>query len=178
MYKTSNRGERVSVYIDFRNIEGGLKEALPHNGTYIDYKKLTSAIIGNRTLINAYVFDGFFTERQYENMSLYDALRSNGFIVELSKNDSEEKIQKGVDVNIACNMLKHAFENQYDTAVILSGDGDFLPAIGMIRNMGKGVEGSGFDCSTSNDVRINCTKWHSINEMSQIFNFENDMSGD
>ena len=90
----------------------------------------------------------FFENDLYSNQLLYDSLRSNGFIIKPLKNDSEKKIQKGVDVYIACSMLKHAFENQYDTAVILSGDKDFLPVIEMVRDMGKRVEGSCFDCST------------------------------
>lgn len=170
MYNNSNKNERVSVYIDFRNIEGSLKDAFPHDsGLSIDYKKLIKTIVGDRTLVNACIFDGFFKKEPYENEFLYRYLSSQGFIVYLIEVDLKSKAQKGLDVLIACTMLQHAYENQYDTAVILSGDKDFLPAMKVIRGMGKRVEGSGFDCSTSNDLRINSTRWHRIDDMSEVF---------
>ena len=60
MYKNDNESEKVSLYIDFRNIEGGLRTAFPRGGVVIDYKMLVCTILKDRLLVNAYVFDGFF----------------------------------------------------------------------------------------------------------------------
>lgn len=38
------------------------------------------------------------------------------------------------DVNIATEMLVDAFEDQFDTAIVVSGDSDLVPPIRAIRN--------------------------------------------
>lgn len=49
-------------------------------------------------------------------------------------------IDKGTDVNIAVEMLKHAYMNSYDTAVLVSRDADFSSVVRIIKNLGKNVE--------------------------------------
>lgn len=47
---------------------------------------------------------------------------------------------KGTDVNIAVEMLKHAYNNSYDLAVLISRDADFAGVVRIIKNLGKNVE--------------------------------------
>ena len=69
-----------------------------------------------------------------------------GFIVKrgvIMKNDGVYH-EKGVDVKIAVDLLVGAYENFYDTAIIISSDTDLVPAIGKVRSLGKEVEYIGF----------------------------------
>lgn len=50
------------------------------------------------------------------------------------------KNDKGTDVNIAVEMLKHAYNNVYDLAVLVSRDADFTGVVKIIKNLGKNVE--------------------------------------
>lgn len=50
------------------------------------------------------------------------------------------KVDKGTDVNIAVEMLKHAYINTYDTAILVSRDADFSSVVRIIKNLGKNVE--------------------------------------
>lgn len=52
--------------------------------------------------------------------------------------------EKGVDVQIASHMLSFAFDNQYDTAILGSNDGDFAPVVAEILRLHKGVENAEF----------------------------------
>lgn len=55
---------------------------------------------------------------------------------------SEKEInvfQKGVDVQIAVDLLAHAHNNSYDVAILCSGDVDLLESIKMVKNLGKKV---------------------------------------
>ena len=47
--------------------------------------------------------------------------------------------QKGVDVQIAVDMVHHAFKNNYDVAIICSGDIDLKEAVKLIKSLGKKV---------------------------------------
>ena len=49
-------------------------------------------------------------------------------------------VEKGVDINIAVDMLKFAYSGIYDTAILVSGDGDFALAIQAVKDLGKHVE--------------------------------------
>lgn len=59
-------------------------------------------------------------------------------------------VDKGTDVNIAVEMLKHAYISTYDTAILVSRDGDFSSVVRIIKNLGKNVELVLFeDCKSS-----------------------------
>lgn len=51
---------------------------------------------------------------------------------------------KGVDVSITRDLLVHAFRDHYDAAVILAGDGDYVPVIEEVKRAGKLVYGGFF----------------------------------
>ena len=52
--------------------------------------------------------------------------------------------EKGVDVQIAVDLVAGAFENSFDTAILLSSDSDLVPAIRKARKYNKNVEYVGF----------------------------------
>jgi uncharacterized LabA/DUF88 family protein len=52
--------------------------------------------------------------------------------------------EKGVDVLIAVDLLVGAYEDKYDTAILVSSDTDLLPAIEKVRSMKKKIEYIGF----------------------------------
>ena len=48
-------------------------------------------------------------------------------------------VEKAVDVMITVDMLSQAYRDDYDTAYLLSADGDFTPVVEAVRNMGRKV---------------------------------------
>jgi uncharacterized LabA/DUF88 family protein len=72
-----------------------------------------------------------------------------------------EPFEKGVDVQIAVDMIRYARNNAYDTAILVSGDGDFAPALEFIKEFGKHIEnayftkGRSFNLSNHSDRFIN-----------------------
>ncbi len=64
--------------------------------------------------------------------------------------------EKGVDVQLAVDMVKLAVANTYDVAIVISGDGDFAPAVEFVKLQGKHVElgrVTGTPCERLRDVR-------------------------
>lgn len=57
---------------------------------------------------------------------------------------------KGTDVNIAVEMLKHAYNNSYDLAVLISRDADFVGVAKIIKNIGCNIEIVLFETSKDN----------------------------
>jgi len=52
--------------------------------------------------------------------------------------------EKGVDVSIATDMIKLAWEDSYDWAVLVSSDRDFIPAVEFLGGKGRKVLHAGF----------------------------------
>jgi uncharacterized LabA/DUF88 family protein len=62
-------------------------------------------------------------------------------------------IEKKVDIQIAIDMISFAYENAYDTAVLVSGDGDFVPVVKKIKGLDKKVELWAFKYSLANTLK-------------------------
>lgn len=65
-----------------------------------------------------------------------DITKPNTFYVE----------EKGTDINLAAHLLTKGFMNAYDTAIIMSGDTDYIPVLDILNTFGKttvvvGVQG-------------------------------------
>ncbi len=45
--------------------------------------------------------------------------------------------EKGIDVKLATDLIVGAVDNKYDTAIVISSDGDLIPAVDWVRNRKK-----------------------------------------
>ncbi len=59
---------------------------------------------------------------------------------------------------MAGDMIKGAFKDFYDIAILISGDGDFVPAVKIVIEEGKKVENVYFKKTASTNLRKNCDK--------------------
>jgi uncharacterized LabA/DUF88 family protein len=65
--------------------------------------------------------------------------------------------EKGVDVNIAVDMLVAAYENKCDKIILVSSDSDLIPAIKKAREKGKEIEYIGFSHQPSVAMVATCS---------------------
>ena len=73
------------------------------------------------------------------------------------KSDSKMH-EKGVDVNIAVDILVAIYENLCDRIILVSSDTDLLPAIKKAKEKGKIVEYVGFSHKVSVAMVANCSE--------------------
>lgn len=62
----------------------------------------------------------------------------------LAYREGQEPRVKGVDVQLAVDMVKFASNNNYDTAILVAGDEDFVYAVEAVKDSGKQVEVAGW----------------------------------
>jgi uncharacterized LabA/DUF88 family protein len=67
-------------------------------------------------------------------------------------------VEKGVDVLLATDLVLNAVKNNYDHAIIVSGDGDFFPAIDAVKKEGKRVEVAAFESNISKEASESADK--------------------
>jgi len=148
--------KRVFIAFDGSNFYNRLKEPPLSfkNLLVFDFSNFVTYLLGDNLLVDAIYYVGAIrTEKgNPKSYELYKNQRrflgylekqkitvSRGYIL---KNDGYH--EKGVDVQIAIDILIGAYENLYDKLVLLSSDTDLLPAIRKIKELGKTVEYVGF----------------------------------
>lgn len=137
--------QRVLVYIDGFNLYFGMMEAGFENCRWLDVKKLAESMLKPGQQI---VKVKYFTSRvsndppkQKRQSTYIEALEVQG--VEVIYGHYQNNIadckrcghtwdnskEKMTDVNIATHLIIDAFKDQYDLAMLVSGDSDLVPPI-------------------------------------------------
>ena len=141
--------DRAMIFIDGSNLYHSLKQ---HCGrTDMDIGKFSRKLLGRRRLIRIYYYNarvGFKEEperyRQQQaffasiNTIPYTELRLGRLVY--NNWPSVPPYEKGTDVQLATDMLTHSFKNNYDLAILVAGDNDFVSAIQAVKDNGKQIE--------------------------------------
>ena len=153
----NNKGIRVAIFIDGGNFYYKLKDLQIKNKSKFDYRKLAEWLARDRMIVHASYYVGVVRAKPNDakaqklragQVGLFNFLRSpkQNFVIQkgfLMENNGKYH-EKGVDVQLAVDLLVGAYENTYDTAIILSSDTDLIPAIKKVKELGKSVEYIGF----------------------------------
>ena len=78
---------------------------------------------------------------------------------------------------MACEMVAHAYKNNYDVAIVVSGDRDFVPAIQHIQSAGKRVEVAAYSDAFSNEMLKMCDVYHKLDSL-PLLRIDSDLSND
>jgi uncharacterized LabA/DUF88 family protein len=139
--------KNVAVFVDVANIFYAAKAA----GVDIDYVTLLKSAIAGRDFVRAYAYTGLDPENENQRQ-FHQFLARSGYKV-VSKDIrkyGDGKIKANLDIELVVDMLRTA--QNLDIAVVVSGDGDFAPAIRAVQQMGVRVEVISFRGNTSSDL--------------------------
>ncbi len=121
--------ENNYAFIDSQNLNLGIQRL----GWGLDYKRFRVYLAEKYGVTRAYMFIGFVAL----NQSLYDNLQEAGFILKFKPTipDMEGKIKGNIDADL---VLRAVLEiGEYDTAVIVTSDGDFYSLVQHLYENGK-----------------------------------------
>ncbi len=153
-----NSSEKVIIFIDGSNFYHILKDYFHKGKTLMDFnfEKFVQKLSEGRKLVRTYYYSAPLDKSKDEETYA----KQQKFFEKLKKLPDFElvlcRMQKGIvdgqriyqvkedDIHIAVDMVKLAYNNAYDTAILISTDGDFVPAIEAVKEKGKIVENVGF----------------------------------
>lgn len=144
--------ERIIIFIDNSNIFKGFRKY----DIKVDYEKLKNIIVKARKLEKILLYEGVVYPMSSKKKKWYSELsKRSGYTIKASfdKISFNEAIEKKVDIKIAIDIISYAYENAYDTAVLVSGDGDFIPVVKKVKELDKNVEVWAFKYSLSNALK-------------------------
>jgi len=151
--------ERIIIFIDGSNFYHCMKVEM---GTAkLDFEALIRKLCGDRRLIRTYYYnapaDQETAPQDYEAQQKFFARlkRIPYFEIKLGRLEKRPTglVEKGVDLTIAVDMLQLAYRNVYDTAILVSGDGDFSYVVQALKDLGKHVENAFLRTGHSRQLR-------------------------
>jgi uncharacterized LabA/DUF88 family protein len=139
--------KNVAVFVDVANLYYSARG----QDVDVDYVALLKAATKGRDLIRAYAYSGLDPENENQRKFI-DFLNKNGYKV-LTKDIrkfGDGRVKANLDIELVVDLFRLA--DRMDIAVVISGDGDFAPAIRALQDKGVRCEVISFRPNTSSDL--------------------------
>lgn len=161
---------KILVQFDGSNFYNKAKRANPSlHLTTFNYFSLAQVIAKTSNIKNIYYVGEI---KQYEGNTKSERLFNSqqSLFLNLRKQNFEIKLgyllmsngkyhEKGVDVQIAVDMVRGAIKNEYNICYLISSDTDLIPAIKTARNEGKKIIYVAFENMISRALQKNCSSY-------------------
>ncbi len=139
--------KNVAVFVDVANIFYAAKAA----GVDIDYVTLLKSATAGRDFVRAYAYTGLDPDNDNQRQFHQFLARHDYKVVSKDiRKYGDGKVKANLDIELVVDLMKTA--RNLDIAVVVSGDGDFAPAIRAVQEMGVRVEVISFRGNTSSDL--------------------------
>ena len=157
---------KAIVLIDGGSFYFKLKSLKIKNQLNFDFTKFANFLIGKKELISSTYYVGKVkTDETNKSQKLHK--NQQKLLSQLKKHNIRYKLgyllknngkyhEKGVDVQMAVDILVTAYENIADHIIIVSSDTDLIPAINKAQRLGKTVEYVGFSHQKSIALVAKC----------------------
>jgi len=170
--------KRVCIYIDGANFYGGLSSINPrYTDEKFDFENYIKYLTKDCSVIKIYYYNASLKQQLNKEpfrrqQILFSRLRKikNCEVIlckrkpRIGEEGEEYHIIKGDDVCLALDMLGDAYENKYDKAILISGDGDFAPLAERVKGLKKEVDVCYFvECVSDNLLNLSNSR-HLINK--------------
>ncbi|CAN5569075.1 hypothetical protein BH20CHL6_BH20CHL6_19090 [soil metagenome] len=155
--------KNVAVFVDVANIFYAAKAA----GADIDYVTLLKSAVAGRDFVRAYAYTGLDPENENQRQ-FHSFLARNGYKV-VSKDIrkyGDGRIKANLDIELVVDLMRTS--RNLDVAVVVSGDGDFAPAIRAVQQMGVRVEVISFRGNTSSDLMDVADVFTDISQIARV----------
>ncbi len=119
------------------------------SSTRFNLQELIKQLGQKRNVNRSYYYNAVLTDDYDNNLRegqqrFFESLRRIPYVTvrlgRLHKREDGSLVEKGIDVAIAVETLTLAYEDAYDTALIVSGDGDYVELVEALKRKGKHVE--------------------------------------
>jgi len=168
--------KRILVIIDGSNFYHGCKKLTPNiHLTNFNYRLFFEKLTGVTKLKIIYCVGEIRKEKGSKKSEVLYAMQQSLFynlerqkVIILKgymlKSDGEYH-EKGVDVQMAVEIMKGSFRNEFDSCYLVSSDTDLIPAIIEAKKQRKEICYVGFDKNLSRAMANNCTSTKVIKEL-------------
>ena len=149
---------RLAIFIDGSNLYHSLEE---NCGRFdVDFRAFAQKLAKDRTLLRVYYYNVLRDQNRnpqaYQDQQKFLTALDNTPYLEVrlgrSKMRGDTAVEKGVDIMISTDMLRLAWDDRYDVATLVSGDGDFAYTVQAVKDTGKQVIVAAFTSNLSPEL--------------------------
>ncbi|MCX6003899.1 MAG: NYN domain-containing protein [Chloroflexi bacterium] len=144
-----DRDDRVMIFIDGSNLYHSLKAFF--NRTDLDIGRFCQKLIEKKRLVRIYYYNAIVglkqePERYRHQQAFFSSVQAVPYtelrLGRLVYNNwpSTPPYEKGIDIMLATDLLTHSFKRNYDVAILVAGDSDYVGAIQAVKNNGQNAE--------------------------------------
>ena len=144
-----DRDDRVMVFIDGSNLYHSLKDFFKR--TDLDIGRFCQKLIEKKRLVRNYYYNAVVgmkqePERYHHQQAFFASVQAVPYtelrLGRLVYNNwpSTPPYEKGIDIMLTTDLLTHSFKRNYDVAILVAGDTDYVGAIQAVKNNGQNVE--------------------------------------
>jgi len=164
--------KRVSIFIDGNNFYFGLRKIYGKNKSLknFNFKAFADFLAGKDKVNKIYYYNALLDKehnpQKYNSQKdFFEKLKKipNFHLVlckllkrNITGTNKFYYIIKEDDIHMAVDMVENACDNNFDMAVLVSGDGDFVPAVCSVKKKGKTVKNVYFKNSSSRNLKNFC----------------------
>ncbi len=146
--------EKTLFFLDFENINISARSF----GVEINYAELLNYIGEGRFLIDSYAYLPINPRNEIGSRRIEEHLWDDGYhVVTKLGTIAGEGMKCNVDIEMAIDILRAAYNCRPDIVVLGSGDADFIPVIGELRKMGIRAEVAAFPNSAAKALIQRCS---------------------
>ena len=169
---TAPINSRVMIFVDGENLAIRYKSELGENQPqgHVNYESdvyvwspYVSRIHGPENYIRRYYYTSTPGDKEKIEKAENELLKI-GIDAPRIFHKTRGKPSKGVDIKLATEMLTHAHRKNYDIAVLVSGDGDYVPLVEAVQNEGRQVVLWALKSGLSPALRKTCDHYWNIGE--------------
>lgn len=155
--------KNVAMFVDVAN----MYYAARGQDVDVDYVALLKHATKGRDLIRAYAYTGLDPENENQRKFI-DFLAKNGYkpVVKDIRKFGDGRMKANLDIELVVDLFRLA--ERMDIAVIVSGDGDFAPAIRALQDKGVRCEVISFKPNTSSDLIAVADEFQDIMKVASI----------
>ncbi len=155
--------KNVAMFVDVAN----MYYAARGQDVDVDYVALLKHATKGRDLIRAYAYTGLDPENENQRKFI-DFLAKNGYkpVVKDIRKFGDGRMKANLDIELVVDLFRLA--DRMDIAVIVSGDGDFAPAIRALQDKGVRCEVVSFKPNTSSDLIAVADEFQDIMKVASI----------
>lgn len=157
--KASYPDQKIGVFVDVQNL---FYSARALHQSKMNFKKLLESIVHGRKLTRAIAY--IVKKPEIDQSGFIDALTRLGY--EIKSKDLRVRLDgtaKGDwDMGIAIDAV--AMAQKLDVVILVSGDGDFVPLVEMLKAQGCKVEVVSFEKSTAVELIDAATEYIAIDK--------------
>ena len=142
-----NKAQRVAIFVDVQNMYHSAKNLYKAN---VNFAEILKTGLAERQLIRALAY--VINSESREEKGFFGALNKQGFETKIKDLQIFYGGAKKADWDVGITVDMIRMSESVDVIVLVSGDGDYIPAVEYLQNHGKLVEVLAFKKTTSNKL--------------------------